>query len=537
MTISSAREVLAAGDARTALEQLLAVWRERPARLLAETIEAVGAMAAYGVHAPSGVGTHDRDANWLAEAKRGDVVTRQRLADTITETTQRAMKLERARALLAAGTDPRTAMALVAIAASKGMVWDGEVSTLWNPLFALIGEAGDPRVRDVLANVRWDDVVIGTKNLKAKFRERIAKYDAKLAKLLPAAPELAAAETRLLEEMIAHARAPSPVQVAEDDTEAALLAAVHATPGDLDVRSIYADHLQERGDPRGELIRLQLAHPPGTPEPPELTWRLQQLFQKYRDAWLGPMLAYVEHEVYRHGFVEEVKFKKVGAYDSAYVVPPPDPFWSTLRTVWGGVPASDALPLPILEHALEIDHRGMRVLARLAQPPPLREIEWRGMDAAHDGEAVADFATIVKRTPSLRAFTIRGDGAEALAWAWRGSSIRKILVEAPSRRLADWLDATKGLDEVVVRHDRWRTTLDATGAFVARQDRTGNFSDVLPMLERALDRLGDRVVSVEITVSAKQEWRAPERQRMATILVRHPKWAPSAKIYGYREPR
>jgi uncharacterized protein (TIGR02996 family) len=534
--IEAARRSLAAGDARSALERLLEAWRERPAPFLAEAIDAVGVMAAYGMHAPSGAMPLYRDENWLLEAARGDVVMRQRLVETITETTQRREKLLRALALVAAGRDPRTAMALVAIAASRGMVWDGEFSTVWNPLFEMIGEAGDPRVREALAKVAWEDVVIGTPRLKQTFRQRIEKYDAKLAKVLPTAPALAASEVQILEEMIAIARAPTETEVADGETDAALLAAVHAAPGDLGVRAIYADYLQERGDPRGELIVLQLAHPPGTREPPEVRLRLQQLFGQHAAKWLGELSACVEYEGYGHGFVEAVKFKKVAGYESAYVIPPPDPFWSTVRKVTGGVPASDALPMPILERALEIDHRGMRVLARLAKPPPLCEIEWRGTDPARDGEAVADFAAIVKRSPSLRLVTIRGEGAEALAWAWRDSSIRQLVVEAPSHRLAHWLDEAKGLDEIVIRHDRWRSTLNAAGELVVRQDYSGNFAEVLPMIERALDRVGDRLTTVEITVSAKGEWRLPERQRMAATLARHPRWAATAKIYGYREP-
>jgi uncharacterized protein (TIGR02996 family) len=43
-----------------------------------------------------------------------------------------------------------------------------------------------------------------------------------------------------------------------DDPEAALLEAVHADPNDLQARAIYADWLEERGDPRGEYLRLDM---------------------------------------------------------------------------------------------------------------------------------------------------------------------------------------------------------------------------------------------------------------------------------------
>ena len=45
----------------------------------------------------------------------------------------------------------------------------------------------------------------------------------------------------------------------DDVVESRLLAAVLADPGSDAPRQVYADWLQERGDPRGELIELQLA--------------------------------------------------------------------------------------------------------------------------------------------------------------------------------------------------------------------------------------------------------------------------------------
>lgn len=43
-----------------------------------------------------------------------------------------------------------------------------------------------------------------------------------------------------------------------EDPEADLLAAVQADPSDLQARAIYADWLEERGDPRGEYLRLDM---------------------------------------------------------------------------------------------------------------------------------------------------------------------------------------------------------------------------------------------------------------------------------------
>lgn len=43
-----------------------------------------------------------------------------------------------------------------------------------------------------------------------------------------------------------------------DDPEAALLDAVQSAPEDTQARTVYADWLEERGDPRGEYLRLEM---------------------------------------------------------------------------------------------------------------------------------------------------------------------------------------------------------------------------------------------------------------------------------------
>jgi uncharacterized protein (TIGR02996 family) len=64
--------------------------------------------------------------------------------------------------------------------------------------------------------------------------------------------------------------------------EAAFLAAIHAAPEDGNLRLVYADWLEERGDPRGEYLRLeyQLSHMP-------ITLRLAQLREQIDPSWIA----------------------------------------------------------------------------------------------------------------------------------------------------------------------------------------------------------------------------------------------------------
>jgi uncharacterized protein (TIGR02996 family) len=85
--------------------------------------------------------------------------------------------------------------------------------------------------------------------------------------------------------------------------------AILQDPDDDGVRLVYADWLEERGDVRGEFIRLDctLARLPGSdPRRPPLEARRRQLLAEHRDAWLGPLRGLAYAWEFRRGFVEEV---------------------------------------------------------------------------------------------------------------------------------------------------------------------------------------------------------------------------------------
>lgn len=65
----------------------------------------------------------------------------------------------------------------------------------------------------------------------------------------------------------------------------ALLEAIYADPADHGSRAVYADWLLERGDPRGELIALQLLRDHGEPQ----RARMLELEAAPARAWLGPI--------------------------------------------------------------------------------------------------------------------------------------------------------------------------------------------------------------------------------------------------------
>jgi uncharacterized protein (TIGR02996 family) len=89
----------------------------------------------------------------------------------------------------------------------------------------------------------------------------------------------------------------------------AFLQAVLDNPDDAAPRLIFADWLEERGDPRGVFIRLQCAQErlgPADPVRPELEDQVRELLDRHEAEWTAPLRGVASAWRFRRGFVEEV---------------------------------------------------------------------------------------------------------------------------------------------------------------------------------------------------------------------------------------
>ena len=89
--------------------------------------------------------------------------------------------------------------------------------------------------------------------------------------------------------------------------EQAFLQEVLAHPDDMGPRRVFADWLEEQGDPRGEFIRVQCELGelgPYDPRRGELERRERALLDEHREQWLEPIRRVVDNPRYRRGFVE-----------------------------------------------------------------------------------------------------------------------------------------------------------------------------------------------------------------------------------------
>jgi uncharacterized protein (TIGR02996 family) len=91
--------------------------------------------------------------------------------------------------------------------------------------------------------------------------------------------------------------------------EDAFLQAIREEPDDDTVRLIFADWLEERGDPRSEFIRLQCALAGMAEEDerrPALQELAERLLRQHQPRWVGSLSSRVTGYAFRRGFVEEI---------------------------------------------------------------------------------------------------------------------------------------------------------------------------------------------------------------------------------------
>jgi uncharacterized protein (TIGR02996 family) len=87
------------------------------------------------------------------------------------------------------------------------------------------------------------------------------------------------------------------------------LEAILADPREDTPRLIYADWLEEHGDPRGEFIRIQCwlaAKAEGDPYRDELETRERRLLVEHEADWLGSLHSLLKRWTFRRGFLEEL---------------------------------------------------------------------------------------------------------------------------------------------------------------------------------------------------------------------------------------
>jgi uncharacterized protein (TIGR02996 family) len=113
---------------------------------------------------------------------------------------------------------------------------------------------------------------------------------------------------------------PEPLEDATMTRADGLLHAIAESPEDDAPRLVYADWLEERGDPRHELIRVQLELArldEGDDRRWELLARERRLLRAHGKHWAGPLRRFVKRYYFRRGFVEGVTLRAAAFLENA----------------------------------------------------------------------------------------------------------------------------------------------------------------------------------------------------------------------------
>jgi uncharacterized protein (TIGR02996 family) len=272
--------LLEAGQADRALDELVWAWGPRRLTELGEIIERLGPQVDEA--RPSLAAGPALDRDWRARAEGARPCEVGRLLQSYRKGTPAEIE-GRMQAMLGWQPDPRVAAAMLAL---LQQYTPRSQPRLWGVAFQLMVRNADPRraaellePRPMLEDVEEalyqaeegaDPLVEGEQAVIAQIEREISRRE--------------------------RARAP------EQDLERSLLDAVVAQLDRDEPRLIYADWLHEREDPRGELIRLEMALAAGK----RVKGKRDALLKAEVGAILGPLGPIVENPAFDRGLLDTV---------------------------------------------------------------------------------------------------------------------------------------------------------------------------------------------------------------------------------------
>lgn len=275
--VKDAARHAAKGDAPGALAALLEVWRALPAPAVAKVLDAVTAAA-----------LPKTPPDFDAAAESNDVVEAPRLVQRLRDVNA-AAAVGRIAALSHLERDPRVASELVALLEDPPFHATGS-KPFWKLVFELLARNADPRSLSRLKKVRKASHISG-----ASMRGWMAAQLEQAVSVTPmTAPKVPATVARALAQVkFKPPKSPAAPKPGKAVSTLELFRAVYERPDDDEPRALLADVLQEKGDPRGQFIALQLAAN-------RVETRAEQLklVRKHQRAWLGELANHLGYLAY-----------------------------------------------------------------------------------------------------------------------------------------------------------------------------------------------------------------------------------------------
>lgn len=298
--------------------------------------------------------------------------------------------------------DPRVARAFASFFQALPTV-GGIGSARWTMVFSALERLKDVRARSALetrTNLADPRVIVN---------EQILPLARRALESLPEDPTTAddvaqVHELAVLVKEVLQRQLPT-AEVLLDDTvrprrptsEAELLQLIYEAPEDDTPRLVYGDWLQEQGEPRAELLMLQLK--PKQTNKEQL--RARQLLRQHGRGWLGPLEPAIPQrtEVFHRGFVSEARVTFATEHQRAALLG--HPAWNTFTSLYvGGSVDGEFLEKTELRGLETLRFVAQRELEQLQQRAwPFRRL--RALGLSRDGVHTLRLVE-TKRFPALR---------------------------------------------------------------------------------------------------------------------------------------
>ncbi|HEU0030455.1 MAG TPA: TIGR02996 domain-containing protein [Kofleriaceae bacterium] len=419
------------GDLAAALRHALDAWRWSKHERIAALVDTLSRRVAPTRERPTGKTVADRQQRWLAIAAEREPADLANLLATLTEVKKRTA-LEPRLAAIAGRSDPRIATALHDLLEHPPIPGPAGVETVRSALGMLI-EIGDPRSSVALEHIARVNATGGytaTIELRRMLPATLASLrGARQPLLTPWDASVVDAIERALE---------GDSDTSTRSSAAALYAAVYARPDDDQRRSVLADALQELGDPRGELIALQLVR--GRDDKPSR--RERALLKQHARAWLGEIAPIVvpKSVAFERGFLAKCAVTARGIASAASLTSRPE--WATVEEL--DVERWDAHQIQALANAMPV----LRVL---------RGIQWGYMIPSHARLEVAGVRFLdAKDVPRMLALEVPALRELAVEWCYAEiASFEPLFASALGSRL-------RSLCLEGVKDDNWIPRLAAS---------------------------------------------------------------------------
>jgi uncharacterized protein (TIGR02996 family) len=231
-------------------------------------------------------------------------------------------------------------------------------------------------------------------------------------------------------------------------SDAAFLDAILTHPDDDGPRLVYADWLDEQGDPRGEFIRLQceLARLPESdaPQPTDLERREWELLQRHGDAWDEPMPGRAESWEFRRGFIAWALFRPQQLLDHGPYLAGSVPTLDAISVLDPGGRVRELLDSPLLARAVHLAFKYTPHETSSTDPITMQTRITRYV-RPEDALRPTDWAALAAAPPLPRLRSL------SLAWTGVDSSAARHLTAAPLLAPVRRLDLTGcGMDDEAV---------------------------------------------------------------------------------------